>query len=68
MGRIFDLGVREAHTILIWGYAEGFNFDLGYTGTKRLRTPGLEHSKAEWMIRLSTTEAPYVITNIFYFF
>ncbi len=23
LGRIFDLGVREGHAILIWGYAEG---------------------------------------------
>jgi hypothetical protein len=28
MGRNFDLGLREGHTILIWGYAEGYNFDL----------------------------------------
>jgi hypothetical protein len=27
LGRIFDLGVREGHIILIWGYAEGYNFD-----------------------------------------
>ena len=26
LGRIFDLGVREGHAILIWGYAEGYNF------------------------------------------
>jgi hypothetical protein len=29
LGRIFDLGVRKGYTILIWGYAEGYNFDLG---------------------------------------
>ena len=29
MGRIFDLGVREGGTILIWGYAEGYSPDLG---------------------------------------
>ncbi len=46
LGRIFDLGVRKGHTILIWGYAEGYNFDLGIrrAGTKRLRTPGLRYS------------------------
>jgi hypothetical protein len=41
LGRIFDLGVREGHIILIWGYAEGYSFDLG---VRRLRTPDLEHS------------------------
>jgi hypothetical protein len=29
MNRLFDLGVRKGGTILIWGYAEGYNFDLG---------------------------------------
>jgi len=29
LGRIFDLGVRKGHSILILGYAEGYNFDLG---------------------------------------
>ncbi len=39
MGRIFDLGVREGHTILIWGYAEGFNFDLGVRGYQKVENP-----------------------------
>jgi hypothetical protein len=26
------LGVRKGGTILIWGYAEGYNFDLGVRG------------------------------------
>ena len=39
LGRIFDLGVRKGHIILIWGYAECYNFDLGvenpcFKGTK----------------------------------
>jgi hypothetical protein len=25
----FYLGVHKGDTILIWGYAEGYNFDLG---------------------------------------
>ena len=30
MGKLFDLGVSErGDTILIRGYAEGYNFDLG---------------------------------------
>jgi hypothetical protein len=29
LGRINDLGVREGDTVLIWGYAEGYNPDLG---------------------------------------
>jgi hypothetical protein len=32
LGRIFDLGVRVGHIILIWGYPEGYNFDLGVRG------------------------------------
>ncbi len=35
LGRISDLGVCKGHTILIWRYAEGYNFDLGYVGTKK---------------------------------
>ena len=30
-------------TILNWGYAEGYNFKLGYASKKRLRTPVLVH-------------------------
>jgi len=29
MGRPYDLGVRKGGTILLWGYAEGYNFDFG---------------------------------------
>jgi hypothetical protein len=39
LGRIFDLGVREGHTILIWGYAEGYNFDLGVRGYQKVENP-----------------------------
>ncbi len=39
MGRIFDLGVRKGHTILIWGYAKGFNFDLGVRGYQKVENP-----------------------------
>jgi hypothetical protein len=39
MGRIFDLGVRKGHTILIWGYAEGYNFDLGVRGYQKVEKP-----------------------------
>ncbi len=44
LGRIFDLGVREGHIILILGYTEGTILIWGYAGTKRLRTPDLELS------------------------
>jgi hypothetical protein len=30
--RIFYLGVRKGHIILIWGYAEGYNFEFGVRG------------------------------------
>ncbi len=44
LGRIFDLGVREGHIILILGYAEGTILIWGYAGTKRLRTPALQQT------------------------
>ena len=39
MGRIFDLGVRKRATILIWGYAEGYSFDLGVRQYHRVENP-----------------------------
>jgi len=33
------LGVRKGHTILIWGYAEGYNFDLGVRGYQKVENP-----------------------------
>ncbi len=39
MGRIFYLGVREGHIILIWGYTEGYNFDLGVRGYQKDENP-----------------------------
>ncbi len=39
LGRIFNLGVGKEHTILIWGYAEGYNFDLGVLGYQKVENP-----------------------------
>jgi hypothetical protein len=39
VGRIFDLGVREGHTILVWGYAEGYSFDLGVCRYQKVENP-----------------------------
>jgi hypothetical protein len=39
MGRFFYLGVREGHIILIWGYTEGYNFDLGVRGYQKDENP-----------------------------
>ncbi len=39
MGRIFYLGVRKEDTILIWGYAEGYNFDLGVHEYQKVENP-----------------------------
>ncbi len=39
LGRIFDLGVREGHIIIIWGYAEGYSFDLGVRGYQKVENP-----------------------------
>ena len=35
----FYLGVREGHTILIWGYAEGYNFNLGVRRYQKVENP-----------------------------
>ncbi len=42
LGRILDLGVRKGHTILIWGYAEGYNFNLGVRGYQKFESPWLK--------------------------
>jgi hypothetical protein len=39
LGRIIDLGVREGDTILIWGYAEGYNPDLGVREYQKVENP-----------------------------
>jgi hypothetical protein len=39
LGIIFDLEVRKGHTILIWGYAEGYNIDLGVHGYQKVENP-----------------------------
>ena len=41
LGRIFYLGVREVDSILIWGYAEGYNFDLGVHKYQKVEDPCL---------------------------
>jgi hypothetical protein len=39
LGRIFVLGVRKEDTILIWGYAERYNPDLGVREYKKVENP-----------------------------
>jgi hypothetical protein len=39
LGRIFYLGVREGDAILIWGHAEGYNFDLGVQEYQKVENP-----------------------------
>jgi hypothetical protein len=39
LDRIYDLGVCKGHTILIWGYAKGYNFDLGVRGYQKVENP-----------------------------
>ncbi len=39
LGRIFQLGVREGDTNLIWGYAEGNSFDLGVPKYQKFENP-----------------------------
>jgi hypothetical protein len=33
------LGVREGYASLIWGYAEGYNFDLGVRKNDKVENP-----------------------------
>ncbi len=40
LGRIFYLGVRKGHIILIWGYAEGYN--LGVRGYEKVENPAVK--------------------------
>ncbi len=39
LGRIIDLGVRKGGTILIWGYTEGYNPDLGVREYQKVENP-----------------------------
>ena len=39
------LGVHEGDTILIWGYAEGYNFDLGVLEYQNVENPCYNRSK-----------------------
>ncbi len=41
MGKMFDLGVRKRGTVLIWGYADGcnFDFDLGAREYQKVENP-----------------------------
>jgi hypothetical protein len=39
LGLIFDLGVREWARIMIWGYAEGYSFDLGVPQYEKVENP-----------------------------
>ncbi len=41
LGGIFYLRVRKRDTILIWGYAEGYNLDWTVCDYHKLRTPAL---------------------------
>jgi hypothetical protein len=39
LGRIFYLGVGKGDTSLIWGYTEGYNFDLGVREYQKVENP-----------------------------
>jgi hypothetical protein len=39
LGRIFYLEVHKGDTILIWGYAEWYNFDLGVCKYQKIENP-----------------------------
>jgi hypothetical protein len=39
MGIMFDHGVRKRGPILIWGYAERYNFDLGVRKYQKVENP-----------------------------
>jgi hypothetical protein len=39
MGRLYHWGVRKGGTILLWGYAEGHNFDFGVREYLKFENP-----------------------------
>jgi len=39
LGRIFYLGIHEWDTLLIWGFAEGYNLDLGVPEYQKFENP-----------------------------
>jgi hypothetical protein len=39
LGIMFHLGVPKRDTILIWEYAEGYNFDLGIRKYQKVENP-----------------------------
>jgi hypothetical protein len=45
LGRFFVLRVREEDTILIWGYAERYNPDLGVREYKKVENPCFKRLK-----------------------
>jgi hypothetical protein len=65
MGRIFDQGVRKRGPILIWGYAERNNFDLGVRKYQKVENPcfrriavGALYLDIFWTISLSLFTKP----------
>ncbi len=70
LGRIFELGVREGGTILIWGYVKGVQFWFGgiflirgYPSTKRLRTPDLQSKNARAVAILQVDHYEMICLN-----
>ncbi len=53
LGRIFDLGVQEGDAILIWGYAEGYNFDFGVRKYQKVENPCINQLKTVSVIPLN---------------
>ncbi len=52
MGSIVDLGVRKGDKIMIRGYVEGYNPDLGVREYQKVENPlALEHKKVNLMKR-----------------
>jgi hypothetical protein len=45
MGIMFDQGVRKRGPILIWGYAERYNFDLGVRKYQKVENPWFRQFK-----------------------
>ena len=60
MGIMFDHGVRKRGPILIWGYAERYNFDLGVRKYQKVENPCFS---AIYFCQRDPKECHFVVTN-----
>ncbi len=62
MGILFDQGVRKRGPIIIWGYAERYNFDLGVRKYQKVENPCFKIKKL--YVPLNVTKDDDVINRL----